>query len=135
VDVLLFNPPYVPTPDEEVARPAAFAPRAAGGAGGAAPASAGAGGIGGIGGAAPPPIVAAWAGGERGRRVIDRALPQIAAALSRPAGVAYVVLVDDNDPAGVAAAGAAVGLAAAVVARVVAKNESLLVMRLSHARG
>lgn len=64
-DVVVLNPPYVPTPDDEV-----------GGAG----------------------IEASWAGGARGRVVVDRALPQIAALLRRPRGVAYLVTVDENLP-------------------------------------
>ena len=50
VDVVIFNPPYVPTPDDEVA------------------------GNG---------IEASWAGGEKGRRVIDRAIPQICRLISK----------------------------------------------------
>lgn len=65
VNVIIFNPPYVPTPDDEVA------------------------GNG---------IEASWAGGEKGRRVIDRALPQIAQLLSRPNGICYMITVDDNEP-------------------------------------
>jgi len=74
VDVLLFNPPYVPTQDEEV-----------GGTG----------------------IEASWAGGVDGRRVVDRAVPQIGQLLkhrgSAPTrggsgGVAYLITVDDNRP-------------------------------------
>jgi release factor glutamine methyltransferase len=64
MDVIIFNPPYVPTPDDEIS------------------------GNG---------IEVSWAGGERGRRVIDRAIPQIAELLS-PHGVCYMITVDDNEP-------------------------------------
>ena len=65
VDVLIFNPPYVPTPDSEVGSEG---------------------------------IEASWAGGLNGRVVLDRALPQIAKLLTKPNGIAYVVVVDDNKP-------------------------------------
>mmetsp|Transcript_22040 Transcript_22040/g.46492 ORF Transcript_22040/g.46492 Transcript_22040/m.46492 type:complete len:300 (+) Transcript_22040:67-966(+) len=65
VDILIFNPPYVPTPNEEVGSDG---------------------------------IEASWAGGENGRVVLDRALPQIAQLLAHPHGVAYIVAVDDNYP-------------------------------------
>jgi len=65
IDVLLFNPPYVPTPPEEVG-------------------SSG--------------IEASWAGGENGRVVTDRALPQIAQLLKYPGGVGYLITVDENLP-------------------------------------
>mmetsp|Transcript_11934 Transcript_11934/g.34219 ORF Transcript_11934/g.34219 Transcript_11934/m.34219 type:complete len:386 (+) Transcript_11934:255-1412(+) len=65
VDVLLFNPPYVPTDDSEIC------------------------GNG---------IEISWAGGQDGRRVTDRALPQIARLLRRPDGVCYMITVDDNLP-------------------------------------
>jgi release factor glutamine methyltransferase len=76
IHVLLFNPPYVPTPDDEVT------------------------GNG---------IEASWAGGVRGRRVIDRALPQIAQLLltgsddgckggTKAASACYMITVDDNEP-------------------------------------
>ncbi|GMH58742.1 hypothetical protein TL16_g08968 [Triparma laevis f. inornata] len=64
VDCVIFNPPYVPTPDEEV-----------GGEG----------------------IEASWAGGEEGRVVIDKALPQIWKVL-KTGGVLYMIVVDDNNP-------------------------------------
>jgi release factor glutamine methyltransferase len=65
IHIILFNPPYVPTPDDEVV-----------GSG----------------------IEVSWAGGENGRRVIDRALPQISQLLARPHGICYMITVDDNDP-------------------------------------
>jgi release factor glutamine methyltransferase len=66
VDIILFNPPYVPTPDDEVGSS--------------------------IG------IEASWAGGLHGRRVVDRAIPQIPLLLKRPKGVAFIITVDDNKP-------------------------------------
>ena len=51
-------------------------------------------------------------------------------ALAPGGGQAFVVLVEDNAPAEVAAAAEALGLRASVVRRTTAKNERLLVMRL-----
>ena len=68
IDILIFNPPYVPTPDDEVS------------------------GNG---------IEASWAGGTKGRLVIDRAIPQIAKLLSKN-GVCYMITVDDNEPEDIA---------------------------------
>lgn len=62
----LFNPPYVPTPAEEVSRNG---------------------------------IARAWAGGDRGRVVIDRLLPQLPALLA-PGGSCLMVTVQENDPDG-----------------------------------
>lgn len=98
MDVILFNPPYVPTPDEEV-----------GGTG----------------------IEASWAGGVRGRRVVDRALPQMAQLLRQPHGVAYLVTVDDNDPEQMAETLSQLGLIMRPVVRRKAHNEYLTVHRLS----
>lgn len=44
-------------------------------------------------------LAAAWAGGHRGRRVIDRLLPQLRRLLS-PTGEVFMVTVHENDPAG-----------------------------------
>lgn len=160
IDILLFNPPYVPTPDEEVYAPAGLVTE-----GGRTPGTSTATATAGAGAdrasqsqPTADPLVAAWAGGERGRRVIDRALPQIAAALSRPSpagasstgaessdtpeainsgcgGVVYMVLVDDNEPADVAAMSRKLGLASKIIARTQARNESLMIMRLQWADG
>ncbi|GAX85742.1 hypothetical protein CEUSTIGMA_g13157.t1 [Chlamydomonas eustigma] len=63
IDVLIFNPPYVPTPDHEVRNKG---------------------------------ISQAWAGGERGRVVIDRLLSQLPDLLS-PQGELIMVAVAEND--------------------------------------
>jgi release factor glutamine methyltransferase len=97
VDILLFNPPYVPTPDHEV-----------GGHG----------------------IEASWAGGQKGRHVIDRAIPQIARALSHPQGVAYIITVDDNEPEPLAASFRELGLRMTPLMRRRAHNEFLTVQKI-----
>ena len=95
VDVLLFNPPYVPTPAEEVER------------GG---------------------IAAAWAGGERGRVVIDRVLPQVPHLLS-PGGRMYMVALRENAPGELLAWGRELGLESEVVLERRADEEFLCVIR------
>jgi len=95
-DVIVFNPPYVPTPDEEVDASL---------------------------------IARAWAGGLRGRRVIDRFLPELAGSLSKPGGVAFMIVVRENLPRDIAAAAAGLGLVTVGVASSRAHNERLSVIK------
>lgn len=105
VDVLVFNPPYVPTSDDELHDAEASRD-----------------------------ISAAWAGGERGRRVLDRLLPALGAALS-PSGLFYLLGVAENDPEEIAAELVArQGLQCQIIAERRAQNEKLFVMRCARAR-
>lgn len=100
IDVLVFNPPYVPTSEEELAEAIATAD-----------------------------ISAAWAGGMRGRRVLDRLLPAIGAALSAR-GLFYLLGVAENDPDEIAALlREQAGLQSTIIAERRAQNERLFVMR------
>jgi release factor glutamine methyltransferase len=98
IDAIIFNPPYVPTPDDEVA------------------------GNG---------IEASWAGGERGRRVVDRAIPQIAELLSVPHGVCYMITVDDNEPEEMAKQFDCLGMLMTPLVRRRARNEYLSVQKIT----
>lgn len=77
-DVLVFNPPYVVTPDAEVS-PQMATPLANANA------------------ATNALIAHAWAGGAAGRRVTDRFLGRLDEWLS-VRGCAYLVLIRENDP-------------------------------------
>ena len=102
VDVLVFNPPYVPTSEEELAQAVAS-----------------------------HDISAAWAGGTRGRRILDRMLPALDAALS-PRGVFYLLGVAENDFDEIAQAlRQQAGLEVKLIAERRAQNERLWVMRAS----
>jgi release factor glutamine methyltransferase len=79
VDLLIFNPPYVVTPDDEVYN--ALVPMTSGGT------------------SSSSILSAAWAGGSDGRVVIDRfVMETLVTTLARPHGVCYLVTVDDNRP-------------------------------------
>jgi release factor glutamine methyltransferase len=81
VDLLIFNPPYVVTPDDEVYN--VVVPT-----GGPSSSS-----------SSPSLLSAAWAGGTDGRVVIDRFVTEtLVTTLARPYGVCYLVTVDDNRP-------------------------------------
>jgi release factor glutamine methyltransferase len=98
ITVLLFNPPYVPTPDAEVGSTG---------------------------------IEAAWAGGEHGRRVIDRVIESVARLLEYPDGVAYFVTVDDNKPSELAARFRRLGLDMRPLFRRRAHNEFLTIQKIA----
>ena len=83
IDLLLFNPPYVPSPTDEVCEQRGAAPAAHERSSLATQ----------VGGAR---LSAAWAGGARGRVVVDRFLARVPALLS-PRGALYMVAVTDND--------------------------------------
>ncbi|KAL7751123.1 S-adenosylmethionine-dependent methyltransferase [Sorochytrium milnesiophthora] len=105
VDVLIFNPPYVPTPSEEVYWPQAGRNET------------------------DEIIAASWAGGERGREVIDCLIPTVQDILS-DVGVFYMVLLKQNRPEEVAERmRAAGGFLMEIVAARKAGREHLLVAK------
>mmetsp|Transcript_37469 Transcript_37469/g.70328 ORF Transcript_37469/g.70328 Transcript_37469/m.70328 type:complete len:325 (+) Transcript_37469:120-1094(+) len=93
---MLFNPPYVLTPDEEVG-------------------SSG--------------IEASWAGGYRGRMVIDRVLPLVHLMLS-PQGCLLMVLLHDNDPTEVSEILKGTGLDSTIIMTRAADEEKLHVLKV-----
>ncbi|GAB2281069.1 hypothetical protein Dimus_015678 [Dionaea muscipula] len=95
VDVMVVNPPYVPTPEDEV-------------------------GIAGI--------TSAWAGGENGRRVIDKILP-IADNLLSDRGWLYMVTLTVNNPSEICVKMQEKGYTARIVVQRSTEEESLQVIK------
>lgn len=102
VDVVIFNPPYVPTSRDELADAVANCD-----------------------------LSAAWAGGERGRDVLDRLLPVLGRALSSD-GLFYLLGVAENDPQEIAELLLEQhGLSSQLLVERRAQNERLFVLRSS----
>ncbi|XP_027888408.1 methyltransferase N6AMT1-like [Xiphophorus couchianus] len=95
VDVVLFNPPYVVTPSEEVGSRG---------------------------------VEAAWAGGERARRVTDRFLPLVPQLLSSK-GLFYLVTIAENKPEEIISLMSQFGLEGETRLSTRAGNERLSVLR------
>ena len=95
VDVLVFNPPYVPTPDDEV-------------------------GVDGI--------ASSWAGGYKGRAVIDRMLAIVDSLLSSK-GVFYLVTVTANNPGEICQIMRKKGFASRIVVQRYTEEESLHILK------
>lgn len=95
VDVVVVNPPYVPTPEDEVGR------------GG---------------------IVAAWAGGENGRSVIDKLLP-VADSLLSEEGWLYMVTLMCNNPSQLCGLMRLKGYASKIIVQRSTEEESLHVIK------
>lgn len=130
VDILLFNAPYVPTPDEEIPslKDALEVSKQRLLKAGDAPKTAGL-----TTAKNKDLLAAAWAGGDRGRLVTDRMLPLLVRCLSKPRGVAYLVLVEDNEPEEIMELLSTLSegaLLCKIIKRRKAVNEELLVMRV-----
>ncbi|WVR03406.1 hypothetical protein IAU60_000397 [Kwoniella sp. DSM 27419] len=101
IDVMLFNPPYVPTEEEELA--ATQAQRGIGGA---------------------------WAGGEDGMAITNVLLAQLPQLLA-PGGRLYLVAVAQNKPAAIIQQMASLGLLGEEIIKRRAGRELLSVLRIS----
>ncbi|XP_022722385.1 hemK methyltransferase family member 2-like [Durio zibethinus] len=95
VDVMVVNPPYVPTPEDEVGQEG---------------------------------IASAWAGGENGRRVIDKILP-IADKLLSKRGWLYMVTLTANNPSQICLQMRKKGYASRIVVQRSTEEESLHIIK------
>ncbi|POY76356.1 hypothetical protein BMF94_0553 [Rhodotorula taiwanensis] len=104
VDVLVFNPPYVETVDEEAIEAQAEEDKG---------------------------IEKTWAGGHHGMRVTNRLLEQVKDLLS-PRGLFYLVAVPENKPLEILSAMKERGLQGEIVLKRRAGREHLHILRFRH---
>lgn len=101
VDVLIFNPPYVVTPSEEVLENKVYGD-----------------------------LTRAWAGGKRGREVMDRLFPKVPNLLSL-CGVFYLVVISENCPQDIKQLMNELGFNMHVVKERKVRGEHLLVLKFT----
>mmetsp|Transcript_10950 Transcript_10950/g.12542 ORF Transcript_10950/g.12542 Transcript_10950/m.12542 type:complete len:118 (-) Transcript_10950:126-479(-) len=96
IDIMLFNPPYVVTPSQEIAS---------------------------------SDIASSWAGGVKGREVLDRFIPKLGKLMSTN-GSFYVVAIEENVPEEICKLLLENGFATAkVISCRRAQNEKLMIIR------
>eukprot|EP00931_Biecheleriopsis_adriatica_P045507 TRINITY_DN26067_c0_g1_i2.p1 TRINITY_DN26067_c0_g1~~TRINITY_DN26067_c0_g1_i2.p1 ORF type:complete len:247 (+),score=45.91 TRINITY_DN26067_c0_g1_i2:19-759(+) len=101
VDIVICNPPYVPTEDEEEMQ-----------------------GTG---------ISVSWAGGARGREIIDVLLPQVSELLA-PGGLFYLVCIAENEPEEIMCNARGLGMGASLARREERGMEELSILRFEKPR-
>ena len=116
IDVLLFNPPYVVTPSEEIYDPSSITTKREGEEGTTTTSY-------------RPAITAAWAGGLRGREVLDRILGDIKSWLRPNGGTFLVVAYAQNDVEEMISILQNQGLEVEIAKRTQADEESLVVIK------
>ena len=78
-------------------------------------------------------LASSWAGGERGRQVIDEFLPMVPEYLSSN-GLLYMVTITQNDPPSITAWLAQLGFEADVALIANADEEKLVILRAQRRR-
>ena len=116
IDVLLFNPPYVVTPSEEIYDPSSITTKREGEEGTTTTSY-------------RPAITAAWAGGLRGREVLDRILGDIKSWLRPNGGTFLVVAYAQNDVEEMISILQNQGLEVEIAKRTQADEEALVVIK------
>jgi len=109
VDVLVFNPPYVVTPDDEVTADTADEQEF------------------------NDKIVKSWAGGTHGRLIMDRVFNQLDSILS-PDGIAYILIIEDNKPKEIIKDLKKLGFDTEITAERRIRGEYLIILKITRSR-
>lgn len=109
IDVLVFNPPYVVTPDDELAANTTDDH------------------------AANARIIKSWAGGSDGRLIMNRVFSQLDSILS-PSGVAYILIIEDNKPKQIVNDLKGLGFTAIITAERRIRGEYLIILKIKRNR-